>query len=233
MGARPIPEATVTRLPLYLRVLSHEHEPTISSERLAERAGVNAAQVRKDLSHLGPCGTPGVGYDVAYLLRQVNQALGLTERRRVAIVGAGNLGRALAGYRGFSDWGFEVVAALDVDPSKIGQSLGPATIYPMSDLAEVMRRERVDIAMVTTPASSAQAVIEALAGAGVTAVLNFAPAVVTAPLGTAIRHVDLGVELQVLSYHAASGARPPRPGGRGGDWRNVPRRGKLEAIEAV
>ncbi|MGH9120509.1 MAG: redox-sensing transcriptional repressor Rex [Acidimicrobiales bacterium] len=230
MGTRPIPEATVARFPLYLRVLAAEHELTISSERLADRAGVNAAQVRKDLSHLGPCGTPGVGYDVAYLLRQINQALGLTERRRVAIVGAGNLGRALAGYRGFSDWGFEIVAALDVDPSKVGQSLGPATIYPMSDLAAVMSRQRVDIAMVTTPASAAQAAIDALAAAGVTAILNFAPVVVSAPPGTAIRPVDLGVELQVLSYHAAAGEGPR---GRGGDWRKVPRRGKLEGTEAV
>src|SRR5580692_12601622 len=123
-----IPDATVARLPLYLRSLLELEAAsitTVSSERLAERAGVNAAQLRKDLSHLGSYGTRGVGYDVAYLLRQINRQLGLTEDRRVAIVGAGNLGHALASYAGFPSRGFHVVAAFDTDPAKIGTALGP------------------------------------------------------------------------------------------------------------
>ena len=126
-AARRIPEATVARLPLYLRALddaARDRIVTISSEALAVRAGVNAPQVRKDLSHLGSYGTRGVGYDVAYLLRQINRQLGLTEDRRVAIIGAGNLGRALASYGGFPARGFHVVAAFDVDPAKIGTAAG-------------------------------------------------------------------------------------------------------------
>src|SRR6185437_13301508 len=125
-AGRRIPEATVTRLPLYLRVLDEAsgQMDTISSESLAARAGVNAAQVRKDLSYLGSYGTRGVGYDVEYLVRQINRRLGLDAIRRVAIIGCGNLGQALASYGGFSSRGFHVVAAFDADPAKVGALVG-------------------------------------------------------------------------------------------------------------
>src|SRR6516164_8303466 len=138
---RRISEATVARLPLYLRALNEaarDRTVTISSEALAVRAGVNAPQVRKDLSHLGSYGTRGVGYDVAYLLRQINRQLGLTEDRRVAIIGAGNLGQALASYGGFPSRGFHVVAAFDVDPAKIGLRLGPTVVHHTSAMLDVI-----------------------------------------------------------------------------------------------
>ena len=202
-AARRIPEATVTRLPLYLRVLNEAaiETSTISSEVLAARAGVNAAQVRKDLSHLGSYGTRGVGYEVSYLVREINRRLGLDAERRVAIVGAGNLGQALASYGGFPTRGFHVVAAFDADPAKIGSLVGNTTVQPASQMLEVLREKGVDIALITTPASAAQAVADGLVGAGVGCILNFAPVTVTVPKHVALRQVDLGVELQILSFY--------------------------------
>jgi redox-sensing transcriptional repressor len=206
MASRRIPEATVARLPVYLRVLAEATEETMSSDHLASRAGVNAAQVRKDLSQLGSYGTRGVGYDVAYLVRQINRELGLSTDRRVAIVGVGNLGRALVGYRGFGERGFQTVAAFDSDPRMVGQRVGAVIVHPMTDLREVVLGERVDIAVLTTPASVAQAVTEVLVDAGVTSILNFAPVRLQVPRRVAVRQVDLGVELQILSYYEQQAA---------------------------
>jgi redox-sensing transcriptional repressor len=208
-SARRIPEATVARLPLYLRALNEaarDRTVTISSELLAVRAGVNAAQVRKDLSHLGSYGTRGVGYDVAYLLRQINRQLGLTEDRRVAIIGAGNLGQALASYGGFPSRGFHVVAVFDVDPAKVGTRVGAALVHASATMTEVIETERVAIAVIATPASAAQGVVDAAVAAGVGSILNFAPTGVTVPPHVALRQVDLGIELQILSfYHQLAG----------------------------
>jgi redox-sensing transcriptional repressor len=209
-SARRIPEATVARLPLYLRALdelANERAITISSETLAVRAGVNAPQVRKDLSHLGSYGTRGVGYEVAYLLRQINRQLGLTEDRRVAIVGAGNLGRALASYGGFPARGFHVVAAFDVDPLKVGTRLGPAVVHPVASMIDTLRSERVAIAVIATPAPAAQSVADAAVAAGVGSILNFAPTTVSVPPQVALRQVDLGIELQILSFYQQQQSR--------------------------
>lgn len=203
-SARRVPQATVARLPLYLRALEEfavERAATISSEALATRAGVNAAQVRKDLSYLGSYGTRGVGYDVAYLLREINRQLGLGEARRVAIIGAGRLGQALGGYGGLPARGFNVVAAFDNDPGKIGHPVGPVQVRPVMDMAEVIAGERVAIAIVTTPASAAQTVVDAAVSNGVKSILNFAPTTVSVPPGVALRQVDLGIELQILSFY--------------------------------
>ena len=203
-SARRIPEATVARLPLYLRALDEaagERTSTISSDALAARAGVNAAQVRKDLSHLGSYGTRGVGYEVAYLVLEINRQLGLQEDRRVAIVGAGNLGRALASYGGFPARGFQVVAAFDADPGKIGGRLGSTTVSPVAQMAEVIREEKVAIAVITTPAAVAQGVADAAVAAGVGSILNFAPTTIVVPAHVALRQVDLGIELQILSFY--------------------------------
>jgi redox-sensing transcriptional repressor len=202
---RRIPEATVARLPLYLRVLtddlSGQPGANISSEALANLAGVNAAQVRKDLSHLGNYGVRGVGYDVDYLVVQIRRELGLDEDRRVAIVGVGNLGRALANYGGFPERRFRIVAAFDSDPAKVGLVLGETVVRRAEELTEVVRREGVAIAVVTTPAPFAQAVTDRLVSAGVTSILNFAPTVLTVPKGVSVRQVDLGIELQILSFY--------------------------------
>ena len=201
---RRIPEATVARLPVYLRGLYEQAEArvtTISSERLAELAGVNAAKVRKDLSYLGSFGTRGVGYDVQYLLFQMSRELGLTQDWPVVIVGVGNLGHALANYRGFGDRGFPVAALVDADPERVGERVGDLTIRHVDDLPEIVAGLGVAIGVVATPAHAAQEVVDKLVGAGVRSILNFAPASVAVPATVFLRKVDLAVELQILSFY--------------------------------
>ena len=203
-GRRRIPEATVSRLPVYHRCLVEVAEAkilTISSERLAEMAGVNAAKVRKDLSYLGSYGTRGVGYDVEYLLFQIGRELGLTRDWPVVIVGLGNLGRALANYAGFSARGFRIVGLFDADPTKVGTMMGELALRHVDELPEVAAREQVAIGIVATPAPVAQDVADRLVAAGVTSILNFAPTLVTVPDGVSLRKVDLSIELQILSFY--------------------------------
>lgn len=203
-GDRRIPEATVSRLPIYyqsLLELSDREVATISSERLAEMAGVNAAKVRKDLSFLGSYGTRGVGYDVAYLLHEVSRELGLTENRPVAIVGVGNLGSALANYKGFAARGFHIVGLFDSDPLKQGQKLAGLTVRPMSAIPQVAKSGGIAIGIIAVPASEAQRVADLLVEAGVRSILNFAPVVINVPEGVSLRKVDLAIELQILSFY--------------------------------
>jgi redox-sensing transcriptional repressor len=202
--ARRIPEATVARLPLYLRSLLEMAEaktPTISSERLAELAGVNAAKVRKDLSYLGSYGTRGVGYDVEFLLYQISRELGLTQDWPVAIVGLGNLGHALANYRGFMARGFRIVALVDADAGKVGEAIGDLHVRHVDDLPAIAAEQPIAIGIIATPASVAQDVADRLVEAGVTSILNFAPAVLTVPAHVSLRKVDLSIELQILSFY--------------------------------
>lgn len=201
---RRIPEATVARLPVYLRSLvelADAKTSTISSERLAEMAGVNAAKVRKDLSYLGSYGTRGVGYDVEYLLFQMSRALGLTHDWPVVIVGAGNLGAALANYGGFGDRGFPVVALVDADAAKVGHAVAGLAVESIDDLPTIVAERGVAIGIVATPAAVAQEVADRLVAAGVRSVLNFAPTVLTVPPEASLRKVDLAVELQILSFY--------------------------------
>src|ERR1051325_4952458 len=165
MASRRIPEATVARLPVDLRCLLEMNDSTtvtVSSERLAELAGVNAAKVRKDLSYLGSYGTRGVGYDVEYLLFQISRELGLTQDWPVAIVGLGNLGHALANYRGFLSRGFRVAALVDADPAKVGEQIGDLVIHHLDELPDVVAREGVAIGIIATPAGVAQDVADRL-----------------------------------------------------------------------
>lgn len=203
-SARRIPEATVVRLPLYYRALletADQQVGTVSSERLAELAGVNAAKVRKDLSYLGSYGTRGVGYDVEFLLHQISRELGLTHDWPVVIVGVGNLGHALANYRGFGARGFQIVALVDADPAKVGSRVGALQVDALEDLPRVVAENAIAIGIIATPASAAQEVADRLVDAGVTSILNFAPAVVTVPPGVSLRKVDLAIELQILSFY--------------------------------
>ncbi|MFN8034947.1 MAG: redox-sensing transcriptional repressor Rex [Acidimicrobiia bacterium] len=203
-AARRIPEATVARLPLYYRALletSERQVATVSSEQLAELAGVNAAKVRKDLSYLGSYGTRGVGYDVEYLLVQISRELGLTEDWPVAIVGIGNLGHALANYRGFGARGFRIRALVDADDRKVGQRIDDLTIESLDALPRIVQDRGIAIGMIATPAAAAQEVADRLVEAGVTSILNFAPAVVTVPATVSLRKVDLAIELQILSFY--------------------------------
>ena len=195
----------MARLPIYLRGLNVEAKrgvATLSSERLAELCGVNAAKVRKDLSHLGSYGTRGVGYDVGFLIFQVRRELGLTQDWPVAIAGAGNLGQALAGYAGLRARGFTLVAMFDADPAKLGRSIHGTPVLPIAELPVVTAEQHVTIGIICTPAEVAQEVADAFVNAGVTSLLSFAPTVLTVPENVAIRMVDLSMELQILSFHS-------------------------------
>jgi len=204
MPSRPIPEATVARLPVYLRSLLDLAETrgqlTVSSEDLAALAGVNAAKVRKDLSYLGSYGTRGVGYDVEYLLYQITRELGLTQDWHVAIVGAGNLGRALASYKGFSERGFRISALFDVDDKVVGSKIAGLEVRHLDELKEVVAEDGVSIGVIATPPAAAQEVADRLADASIKSILNFAPTVVSVPPDVTVRKVDLSTELQILSF---------------------------------
>ena len=204
VAARQIPEASVARLPVYLRTLLDlaEHGThTVSSDALASAAGVNSAKIRKDLSYLGSYGTRGVGYDVDYLIHQISRELGLTQEWNVVLVGAGNLGQALVGYGGFSSRGFGIVAILDTDPAKVGTSIAGVEVLHLDDTERVVKEHDVAIAVLAVPAAAAQEVCDTLVAAGVTSILNFAPAVLQAPPGVSLRKVDLSIELQILSFY--------------------------------
>ena len=206
---RPVPDATVGRLPLYLRALvdiAAAGEATVSSEALAVAAGVTSAKVRKDLSHLGSYGTRGVGYDVAHLIHEIRRELGLTQHWAIVIVGIGNLGRALANYHGFAERGFEVAALVDADPAKVGARVGDLTVSPLEDLGALVRQCDVAIGVIATPAGAVQQVADRMVEAGIRSILNFAPAVVGVPEGVTVRKVDLAIELQILAYYATSPA---------------------------
>ncbi|MGY1684008.1 redox-sensing transcriptional repressor Rex [Geodermatophilus sp. SYSU D00804] len=204
MQSRPrIPEATVARLAVYLRVLTglaDSGRGTVSSGELASAAGVNPAGLRKDLSHLGPCGVRGVGYDVATLRDRIAAVLGMETAHACVLVGIGNLGSALAGYGGFGNRGFEFVGLFDASPARVGQRIGDLRVRPMEELDEVVAATRATIGVITTPAEVAQRVCDRLTRAGVRSILNFAPVALTAPAGVGVRQVDLSVELQVLAF---------------------------------
>ncbi len=233
-GAHGIPEATIARLPVYLRALyalADRGVATVSSEELAAAAGVNSAKLRKDLSHLGSYGTRGVGYDVEYLVYQVSRELGLTQDWPVLIVGAGNLGRALANYGGFASRGFRIAALLDSDPDVVGSQIGRHVVRHADEIESVIARDGVSIGVIATPAAAAQGVCGRLVAAGVTSILNFAPVVLDVPSGVDVRKVDLSIELQILAFHAQR--RAVIQVARNGKWqeRQATRRGGLESAD--
>lgn len=224
-GSHGIPEATVARLPVYLRTLHALAERgvgTVSSEELAAAAGVNSAKLRKDLSHLGSYGTRGVGYDVDYLVYQISRELGLTQDWPVVIVGAGNLGRALANYGGFASRGFRIAAILDADPAVVGGRIGRLTVEHADAMEALVSRHRISIGVIATPAGAAQNVCDRLVASGVTSILNFAPVVLSVPDGVDVRKVDLSIELQILAFHAQRRSAPQLPR-QGGPFRGVTR----------
>jgi len=220
---RPVPEATVARLAVYLRVLTSllaDGRGTVSSEELAAAAGVNSAKLRKDLSLIGSSGVRGVGYDVSRLTAEVEATLGLDSPHAVALVGVGNLGHALAGYGGFAQRGFPVAALFDVDPALVGTVIDGVEVQHADAIDAVCAARGVTIGVVATPAEAAQRVCDHLVSAGVRSILNFAPTVLSVPAGVEVRKVDLAVEMQVLSFHvarrhgtvsAAGPAAPSRP----------------------
>jgi redox-sensing transcriptional repressor len=200
---RKIAESTVRRLSLYLRFLE-EFEArgvaTVSSEALAARGGTTSAQVRKDLSFFGSFGKRGLGYPVPQLVARLRDILGLGRTYRVVVVGAGKIGSALAQYDGFGERGFEVVGVYDVDPKKIGAEWAGLLVRDVRDLERDLAREPVDIAIVSTPAEAAQQVVDRLVRSGVRAILNFAPVQLEVPPEVAVKHVNMALELETLSY---------------------------------
>lgn len=209
-----VPTATVERLPVYLHVLDRLRASgieTVSSAELAERSGVTSAKLRKDLSHLGSFGTRGVGYDVDFLHRSIADWLGVHEPLSVVIVGLGNLGNALATYRGFAGGGFRIVGLIDVDPDVVGRSIAcgddSLTVRPLADLRDVAAGAQIGV--IATPGSAAQDVCDRLVGAGVTHILSFAPRFLAVPPGVEVRAIDVGVELQILAFRQRQAAHEP------------------------
>ena len=207
---RGIPEATVSRLPIYHRVLSQITERgivTVSSEELAAASGVSSAKRRKDLSFLGSYGTRGGGYDAAYLLYQIQRELGLTQDWPVVIVGVGNLGHALANYGGFASRGFRVAGLIDADPERVGEHVTVGRdgqvleIAALADLEKIVTESDALIGVIATPAAAAQDVCDRLVDCGVTSILNFAPVVLATTASVHVRKVDLATELQILAFH--------------------------------
>lgn len=203
-----IPDATVSRLPMYHRSLlslTARGVLLVSSEELAEASGVSSAKLRKDLSFLGSYGTRGVGYEVEFLLYQIARALGLTQVWPVVIVGIGNLGNALAGYPGFASRGFSVVGLFDTDPNRVGETVTVAgkeiVVTDISKLPQVVLSSGASIGVIATPETSAQEVCDLMVRNGITSILNFAPVLIEVPAGVDVRRVDLATELQILAFH--------------------------------
>lgn len=198
-----LPKATVVRLPRYLRLLEDlgSSRDTVSSDDLAIAAGANAANVRRDLSHLDFHGVRGLGYSVNELRDRIREELGIDKRRRVVIVGAGNLGRALANYGGLSKRGFDVVAIYDNQPSAIGRDIGGIEVRSVTEIEKDLAEIGYDMAILAVPANAAQQVTERLIRAGIQLILNFAPIRVRVPDNVQVRQVDLSTELQILSYY--------------------------------
>lgn len=202
-----ISELTINRLSVYLRCLNSladEGIETVSSQMLAERFSLNSAQIRKDLAYFGEFGVRGVGYYVDDLRSHITQILGLETRHRVAVIGAGNLGLALANYDGFAGENFGVVALFDNDPGKVGTtSKSGVPIFPPSELGAVVREHGIDIVAIAVPGTAAQAALDDVVAVGVRAVLNFAPVRITGPSHVKIKNVDLTISLESLSYALA------------------------------
>lgn len=206
-----VPEATIKRLSIYMRVLKDLERrgvEVISSAELADICGVNAAQIRKDLTYFGEFGIRGVGYYVKELHFDIRKVLGLNQRRNVALIGVGNLGRALVSYRNFSEHGYNFVAAFDVDQEKVGQELpSGVVVHSLDDLPRIARELEIEIAIITTPADAAQSAADKVVAAGIRGILNFAPTQIQVPAEAKVKKVDLTTEFDNLVYHLYARAR--------------------------
>ena len=205
-----IPERAITRLSIYLRCLEEllaDGTLAVSSHQLAERFGLNSAQVRKDLAYFGQFGVRGLGYYTGELKGNLERILGLNQQWEVALVGLGNLGSALLNYRGFRQRGFRLAAAFDNDPSKVGMRIGRVPVFDVERIVPILKRRRIKMAVIAVPAAAAQAVTDQLVAAGVNAILNFAPTQLSVPKRVKVQNVDLSVMLKTLSFYTARSAR--------------------------
>jgi redox-sensing transcriptional repressor len=201
---KPVPDIVIGRLPIYLRALNHlleEGQQITASKDLALRLGISSAQIRKDLSHFGEFGKQGMGYDIAHLRREIMRILQVDRLWDVALVGAGDLGHAIAHYGEFESWGFRVVCVFDNNPQKIGRRLGRFEICDASNLSSKLAEMDIKIAIVAVPASAAQAVVDELVRGGVRAILNYAPITVTVPPGVRVQYIDPVAHLQRMTYY--------------------------------
>ena len=204
MASPPIPDIIISRLPIYLRALTRmaaEGQAITSSKELGERLGISSAQIRKDLSHFGEFGKQGTGYQVSFLVEKLGQILKVNGEWEVALVGAGQLGTALARYQGFTDRGFHISVVFDNDPTKIGRWIGGYQILDQSEMPRILREQRIRLAMVAVPAESAQTVADRLVEAGVKGILNYAPINLAVPNGVRVQYIDPVVHLQRMTYY--------------------------------
>jgi len=198
------PDIVVGRLPLYLRALHHmaqEGRKVTSSQELGERLGISAAQIRKDLSQFGEFGKQGTGYDIEFLVDQLRQILKVNQIWEVAVVGAGDIGSALARYQGFTDRGFRVVMIFDSDPEKVGTQVDTFVVQNSSEMIDTIKAAGIRVAMLAVPATQAQAVTDELVKAGVRAILNYAPINLTVPEGVRVQYTDPVTHLQRMTYY--------------------------------
>ena len=206
-----IPDVVIGRLPIYYRLLSRMQEDgrsVVSSQELGDALGVTPAQIRKDLSYFGRFGKQGRGYSVQRLAEELRVILGLHQRWRIVLVGIGHLGRAIASYRGFRPQGFDIVAVYDASPDVIGTCVDDQVVRDVCHLEDDLKTNPPDIGIVAVPAESAQKVIDTLVGAGVRAILNYAPRAVQVPQGVHLRQIDPVISLQSMTYHLRREAEP-------------------------
>jgi redox-sensing transcriptional repressor len=204
MAASSVPDIVVGRLPLYLRALTQmaaSGKEITSSQELGERLGISSAQIRKDLSQFGEFGKQGTGYNIAYLSDQLRRILKVDRIWDVALVGIGDLGRAIAHYAGFVDRGYRVVAVFDNDPDKVGTQIGPLTVEPSQRIVDVVRTRRITVAMLAVPRDSAQEVTDQLVEAGVHAILCYAPTSVQVPKGIHVQYIDPVLHMQRMTFY--------------------------------
>ena len=204
MNANEIPDIIIGRLPIYLRALQRMAEKgmqTTSSKKLGERVGISAAQIRKDISQFGEFGKQGTGYRVSFLIEKLSEILKIDRIWEVAVVGAGDMGHALARYPGFVNRGFRITMVFDNDPSKVGQQIGEFVVEDTANMVEKIKKAGVQVAMLTVPAASAREVTEMLVKAGVKAILNYAPISLTVPDDVRVQHIDPATHLQRMTYY--------------------------------
>jgi len=204
--AADVPKAVINRLSLYLRELQRlvrSGKETTNSQELGSLLGFTDAQVRKDLAYFGQFGYPGIGYRCDELVSAIRAILGTDQVWSVVMVGVGNLGRALLGYKGFTQQGFRIVAAFDTDEEKVGQSIDEVPVHPLDDLADVVSRHSIRLGMIAVPAAAAQSVADRLVAAGIEGIVNFAPVTINLPEKVSRVGVDLAIELEQLSFSVA------------------------------
>jgi redox-sensing transcriptional repressor len=204
MKTPKISESVVRRLPIYLRYLNElslKNVQTVSSQELGARLDLNPAQIRKDLAYFGEFGKKGIGYDVSYLIEKIRQILKIDQQINVALVGAGNLGRALCNYNMYLKDNMKIKAVFDNSPDKVGQTINHLTVEPLSKMEEIVRQERIRVGIITVPASEAQNVAEQLVNAGIEAILNFAPVIIKVPEHIRVHYADFTSDLLSLAYY--------------------------------